>query len=167
MFNLKAFARLAIIVAIAVTPVKANDIKTRTHTREFVSVKYVKYTLYDEAKKYIGLSEKGNTVVLQNLTKVNPKRTPWCAAFVNGILRRQGHAPNNSNVAYNFRKYGIGVTNPKKGDIVVFRSHVGIFVGFVKRNGKIYVAVLGGNQSNRVKISYFRESKVIAYRRPG
>lgn len=164
MFNLKAFARLAIIVCFTVAPINANDVKSRTHTEDFV---FVKYTLYDEAKKYLGLNEKTNTRVIQNLTDVNPRRTPWCAAFINGILRNQGHTPNNSNVAYHFRKYGIGVTTPKEGDIVVFKNHVGIFVKFVKKNGKTYVAVLGGNQSNEVKISYFRESRVVAYRRPG
>lgn len=165
MFNLKAFARLAIIVTLsAITPLQANEIKNRTHTENSYLIKYT--TLYDEAIKYVGLNEREDTKVLQKLTDVNPRRTPWCAAFVNAILRTKGHKSNDSNIAYDFKDYGVAVKIPIEGDIVVFKSHVGIFVGFVKKNGRKYVAVLGGNQSNRVKISYFPVSRVVAYRRP-
>jgi uncharacterized protein (TIGR02594 family) len=163
MFNLKNVAKGSVIAALVVmTPVQATESKSRTHTEE----KYVIYTLYDEAKSYIGLSEKQHPNTIQRLTKVNPKRTPWCAAFVNGILRNKGYDTTDSNQASSFRNYGVAVKIPREGDIVVFRNHVGLFAGFVKRNGRTYVAVLGGNQSNQVKISYFSRSSVISYRRP-
>jgi hypothetical protein len=74
-------------------------------------------------------------------------------------------------MAISFTKYRTATKTPRKGDIVVLRTgrarrgrsgnHVGIFQGFVGNK----VAVLGGNQSNRVKVSYFPVRSVITYRR--
>lgn len=125
-----------------------------------------KSSVYSRAANFVGLSEKSNTGTLQKLTGVNPRMTPWCAAFINGILKHTGHKTTGSNAAASFRTYGVAVRKPAQGDIVVMRKHVGIFVGYVNRNGRRYVAVLGGNQSNRVQISYYPASKVVAYRRP-
>lgn len=122
--------------------------------------------VYTNAAQFVGLSERGNTKTLQHLTGVNPRRTPWCAAFLNGVLKRSGHKTTGSNLAASFRNYGKAVRQPAVGDIVVLNGHVGIFAGHVNRNGKRYVAVLGGNQSNRVKISYYPAKRVVAYRRP-
>jgi hypothetical protein len=65
------------------------------------------------------------------------------------------------------------MTVPNQGDIVILRrgrskyaSHVGFFIQTVEVNGRKYVAVLGGNQSDRVKISYYEEEKVLSYRKP-
>lgn len=119
------------------------------------------------ASKYEGLSERGNTKALQSLMGVNPRSTPWCAAFVNSVLHRRGHRGSGSNLAHSFSHYGIAVSNPKAGDIVVLKHrHVGFFKGYVIRNGKKYVAVLGGNQSNKVKVSYYPIGKVKSFRRP-
>lgn len=125
-----------------------------------------KSSVYSQAANFVGLSERGNTKTLQNLTGVNPRRTPWCAAFINGILKHSGHKTSGSNLASSFRHYGMPVRKPSQGDIVVMRRHVGIFVGYVNRNGRRYVAVLGGNQSNKVQVSYYPASKVVTYRRP-
>lgn len=122
--------------------------------------------VYSQAAHFVGLSERGNTRTLQKLTGVNPRKTPWCAAFINGILKHSGHKTTGSNLASSFRTYGKSVRRPSQGDIVVMRRHVGIFVGYVNRNGRRYVAVLGGNQSNRVQVSYYPASRVVAYRRP-
>lgn len=122
--------------------------------------------VYTNAAKYVGLSERGNTKTIQNLTGVNPRYTPWCAAFLNSVLKKSGHKTTGSLAASSFRGYGKAVKKPAVGDIVVLKGHVGIFAGHVNRNGKRYVAVLGGNQSNRVQISYYPARRVVAYRRP-
>ena len=122
--------------------------------------------VYTNAAKYVGLSERGHTRTLQNLTGVNPRHTPWCAAFLNSVLKKSGHKTTGSHAAASFRNYGKAVKQPAVGDIVVLNRHVGIFAGYVNRNGKRYVAVLGGNQSNRVQISYYPAKRVVAYRRP-
>lgn len=146
MLNLKTVAAAVLAVSILATSAEAS--------------------IYADASRFVGMHERKHTNSLQKLTKVNPKKTPWCAAFVNGILKRNGKKTTNSNAAASFRNYGKKVTKPVKGDIVVFKGHVGIFVGFVTKNGKRYVAVLGGNQSNRVQVSYYPAKRVVSYRRP-
>jgi uncharacterized protein (TIGR02594 family) len=146
MLNLKTVAAAALAISILATSVEASIVA--------------------DASRFIGMNERKHTNSLQKITKVNPRKTPWCAAFVNGILKRNGKKTTNSAAAASFKTYGKRVTKPIKGDIVVMRGHVGIFMGFVTKNGKRYVAVLGGNQSNSVKVSYYPVSRVVAYRRP-
>jgi len=126
----------------------------------------VEASIVADASRFLGMHERKHTNSLQKITKVNPKTTPWCAAFLNGILKRNGKKTTGSAAAASFRNYGKRVTKPVKGDIVVLRGHVGIFMGFVKKNGKRYVVVLGGNQSNSVKVSHYPVSRVVTYRRP-
>lgn len=121
--------------------------------------------LHQEAARYIGLHERRNRAAVQSVTKINPARLAWCAAFVNGILARRGYSGTGSNFAISFARYGVQTREPQKGDIVVFRSHVGFFEGYITRGNRRFVAVLGGNQSNQVKVSYFPASKVLSYRR--
>lgn len=164
-------------------PVDATTVKTRTHNTsthitcdsysEHHSCNYPSrwqtkyfYNIYYEAKQFVGLNEHKDTKALQSLTDVNPRRTAWCAAFVNGILKRKGYETSGSLMANSFLKYGTKVNEPQLGDIVVFGSHVGFFQGFTYINGRKHVAVLGGNQGNSVKVSYYPVSKVRSYRRP-
>lgn len=117
--------------------------------------------IFNRAFSYINLHEKANNSQIRKVTKVNPARIPWCAAFVNGILNELGIRGTGSNAAISFNKYKTPTKNPTKGDIVVFRHHVGFFQGFSGNR----VAVLGGNQSNKVKVSYFSKSSVLSYRK--
>jgi uncharacterized protein (TIGR02594 family) len=117
--------------------------------------------IFSRALTYVGLHERQHKAQVQSVTKVNPSRVPWCAAFVNGILRQTGRQGTGSNASISFAKYKSPTRTPKKGDIVVMRGHVGFFHGFVG-NGR--VAVLGGNQSNRVKVSTFSTRRVLSYR---
>ena len=127
--------------------------------------------VFSKAHKYVGLHESSNRGTLREVTRVDPVRTPWCAAFVNGVLREAGLSGTRSNTARSFTKYKQATRTPQKGDIVVIRrkggsgAHVGFFKGFVKRNGRNMVAVVGGNQSNKVSVAYYSTSKVISYRR--
>lgn len=127
--------------------------------------------IFNRAFSYVGLHERSNRTQIKKVTKVDPVRTPWCAAFVNGVLSQMGIRGTGSNMAISFAKYKSATSNPQKGDIVVLKTgrsrrgrsgnHVGFFQGFSGNR----VAVLGGNQSNRVKVSYFSKKSVISYRR--
>ena len=122
--------------------------------------------IYEKASIYEGLNENKNRKSLKNLMGVDPTSIPWCAAFINAILEREGFEGTNDNRARSFAKYGEKVVSPEVGDIVVLRSHVGIFVEYKQINDTLYVGILGGNQSNSVKVSYFPVKKIIAIRRP-
>lgn len=82
---------------------------------------------------------------------------PWCAAFINWCLQRGGYKGTLNAMSGSFRLpppgFGKSTTNPKAGDIIVFRNvdsdeakvgfgHVGIFIE--KAPGGFMV--LGGNQ---------------------
>jgi uncharacterized protein (TIGR02594 family) len=96
------------------------------------------------ATKYLQFSEKTHSRELAELTGVNVKRTEWCAAFINGLLRQLNKSGSESVSDYpltarSFMNFGIEVKDPKIGDIVVFprgdqgwQGHVGIYVGHKK-----------------------------------
>lgn len=120
------------------------------------------------AKKYVGLHERKHTRTLWGLIGANPARTPWCGLFVTAIVRKAGKKPPRaSSFARSWARYGKKVARhaARPGDIVVIRNgrgyHVGLFVAF----GKGTVKLLGGNQSNRVQVSQYRTSKIVAIRR--
>jgi uncharacterized protein (TIGR02594 family) len=96
--------------------------------------------------------------------------TAWCAAFANSCLRLSGYSGTNSALASSFANFGsdLGGT-PQAGCVVVFwplagtsTGHVGFFVGADDKS----IKVLGGNQSDKVKISSFPKSKWRGFRWP-
>ena len=117
------------------------------------------------AKQYVGKNERKNRVQLKGLLNIDPARIPWCAAFVNSILKKSGNKGSKSLKANSFLSWGVRVSKPREGDIVIIKTghgyHVGFFAGF--KNGK--VLVLGGNQSNSVKITAYSAKRVVQYRR--
>jgi uncharacterized protein (TIGR02594 family) len=90
--------------------------------------------------------------------------TPWCSSFANWVMKQDGKARTSSAAALSWAKYGKKLAKPAYGAIVVFdhgggKGHVGFIVGM--SGGKLQV--LGGNQSNQVKISNFGMGEVKAY----
>ena len=79
-------------------------------------------------------------------------QTAWCAAFVSFVLYAAGKPNQFSALSGSYRSYGRPTTDPRLGDIVVFRrngpagdrgfGHVGFFVSQTDNA----VTVLGGNQ---------------------
>jgi len=123
---------------------------------------------YSIAKRYVGLHERKHTSKLKKYIGVNPRSTPWCGAFMATVSKRAGKAvPSGHLRAANWKRVGKGVSlkNARKGDVVVIRTKRGHHVGFYagRKNGR--VQVLGGNQSNMVKVSNFRVGSVASVRR--
>ena len=102
--------------------------------------------------------------------------TSWCSAFAIWVARNSCAESSSELNARSWLKVGKKVTQPEKGDIVVFwrgkhknefitgstkkKGHVGYFIRSTSR----YVYVLGGNQRNRVQISAYLKSRVLGYR---
>ncbi len=100
---------------------------------------------------------------------LDPAKTAWCAAYVNATLAQAGMSGTGSNMARSFLNWGLEVSEPKKGDLVVLSrgkdpasGHVGFFEGY-DRAGNI--RILGGNQNNAVNVSVYPASRVLGYRR--
>lgn len=121
---------------------------------------------YTSAKRYIGLHERKHAGTLRKVVGVNPRRTPWCGFFVGAMVKKNGMKPvAGYGRAAAWKKWGYGVRNPRKGDVVVIRTRRGHHVGFYAGSSKGRVHLLGGNQSNQVKVSSYRARSVVAIRR--
>ena len=124
-----------------------------------------------------GFNEYQHRTVLREYVGVDPKRTEWCAAFVNAVLNESGipGSESVSNVplmARSFLTWGETIQDPKAGDLVVFprgkvgwQGHVGFYVGSIYRNNVEYYRILGGNQNNSVNIEIYPASKALGIRR--
>lgn len=128
------------------------------------------------ANRYRGLNENNQrdrlsleTLFRQANINLDPKQTAWCAAFVSAVLA-SNNLPipsRNPTAARSFLDYGTEVSADKAqpGDIVILKGaagpasgHVGFFQS-LNANGS--VNVLGGNQSDQVKVSTFRPDQVL------
>ncbi len=94
---------------------------------------------------------------------------PWCSAFINWCVKQCGFKGTGSAAAKSWLEWGqiIPKNQVFKGCIVVTQRpgghHVGLYAGI---DGK-YVKLLGGNQSNQVKVSTYALSSVLGYRAVG
>lgn len=131
------------------------------------------------ASRFIGANERRDAGAISDFIRrsaginVDPRVTPWCAGFVNGVLGASGVQGTGKLTARSFLNFGTATDQPKTGDIVVitrggkqndWQGHVGFFQGF-DSSGR--VLILGGNQSNGVNVRAFDRSRVLGYRTAG
>lgn len=130
------------------------------------------------AKAFVGASETQHAGAIGAFLKraagqnINPRETAWCAAFVNSVLGATGGKGTGSLMARSFLEWGEPVSKPAEGDIAVFKrgssstqGHVGFYMGTVEKNGKQYIRVLGGNQSNGVNEKSYPADQLLGLRR--
>lgn len=99
--------------------------------------------------------------------KATTDETAWCSSFVNWCVGQAGIKGTNSAAARSWLKWEHSLQQPVPGCIAVFRrgnnntsGHVAFFLE--KRGSGILV--LGGNQSNSVKVSSYPEQDLLDYR---
>lgn len=92
--------------------------------------------------------------------------THWCAAFVNWCLQQAGAPSLGYATAKSWLRFGTPLATPVPGCVTVLSRRGGGHVAFfVKRQGS-WLHLLGGNQSDRVRISRYRQSRLLGYRWP-
>lgn len=116
------------------------------------------------AEQFVGKSEGNAQEELQqfigkNHHPIDIKKTPWCAAFVNGVLGGAGMQGTGSDAARSFLGYGGTVWDrasgqgdlkqAQPGDIAVFNRNGQGHVGFVKSISGDSITIIGGNQSDK------------------
>ena len=91
--------------------------------------------------------------------------TPWCAGYVSYVLNAAGLQSLRTLSSQGYKKYGSEIDwrtweNVRANDIVILtnindprRGHVGFFRGYNPKTRR--VQMLGGNQSDKVKLSNF------------
>lgn len=97
--------------------------------------------------------------------KATEDEVPWCSSFVCWCLEQAGYASTKSAAAKSYVNYG-GEGDYSLGDIVVLSRTGGNHVGFCIRRTLSSLQLLGGNQGDRVCITEYNASRIIACRRP-
>ena len=111
--------------------------------------------------------------------KAREDEIPWCSSFVNWVMTQAGYKGTNSAAAKSWLSWGKEIPKPEKGCICVIKkksagsdaatgSASGYHVGFFVSEDANYVYLIGGNQSDQVKISGFnlRAYDICGYRMP-
>lgn len=138
-----------------------------------------KLTPMEVAKDYLGLTEANDSKVISSFikksagTSINPRVTPWCAAFMNALIGASGGEGTGKLNARSFLEYGTPTETASEGDIVVFSrgndpaaGHVGLYAGEVTKGGERFIKVLGGNQGDSVSIAEYPASTLLGVRKP-
>lgn len=107
-------------------------------------------------------------------SKATTDESPWCASFVNWVLQQSGYEGAGSAWTHDWKTWGDGVSQPALGSVAfidwgkvdatkIGKGHVGFVVG---KTAKGRIVLLGGNQSDQVRYTAFKESHIQAYRVP-
>lgn len=128
------------------------------------------------AMQYIGLTEQADYARLMRLFRnadliVDPRTTPWCAAFVNAVETLCGRPGTKRLNARSFLLYGeeVDIDQADQGDILIFSRGNDQVHGHVTYLNKWLsdetVECLGGNQGDRVCCANYPASRIIGARR--
>ena len=141
---------------------------------------------FDIAQRFTGIEEIGGSVdnpQIMAMLKLDNRwpsndEVPWCSGFVNYICWICRHPRSKSLMARSWLTVGRGISldSAEVGDVVVLKrgsgdqpgpeittapGHVGFYAG---RTDSL-IEILGGNQSDTVKISRYPVSKLLGVRR--
>jgi uncharacterized protein (TIGR02594 family) len=147
---------------------------------------FTKEHAFDLAQRYVGIEEVGgsldNPAILAMLRLDNKwpdgDEVPWCSAFANHIawLARLPRSKNLRARSWLTVGKGIQLDDAEPGDIIILKrgtgeqpgpevldasGHVGFYAG---RFGE-FIEVLGGNQSDTVKVSRYPTKRLLGVRR--
>ena len=131
-------------------------------------------TAYEIARREIGVKEVRdgeNPRILEyhDCTDLNASEdeVPWCSAFMNWCQWHSGAEITRSAAARSWLKWGNPLDKPVEGCVTILSrppnptsGHVAFFV---RQQGDM-VLLLGGNQRDQVKESWFHASSVLGYR---
>ncbi len=94
--------------------------------------------------------------------------TPWCGVFVAECLSQAGlEVPKHWYRASAYLNWGVSMTAPRRGCVVVYERKGGGHVGFVVGIDEFgNIMTLGGNQRDSVCTLPFSAARVLGYRWP-
>lgn len=92
----------------------------------------------------------------------------WCSSFVNWCMKQADIKGTGLANARSWLDWGEKLETPVEGCVVILKRGVppSGHVGFFLREHDGRIAVLGGNQSDQVKVSTFPADMVLGYRWP-
>ena len=101
--------------------------------------------------------------------KFSKDEIPWCSSFVNFVMYKSGYLGTRSAMARSWLEWGDYLPVPRYGCIVILSrgtSPLSGHVGFYCKAAPFLIDVLGGNQDDQVKNSWYKSSNVLGYRWP-
>jgi uncharacterized protein (TIGR02594 family) len=99
-------------------------------------------------------------------SQLGVRRSLWCAAGTNKILRKAGYRGTGSDAARSFASWG-RATNAKPGAIAVMRrGKRGGHVAIVVKDLGSSVLTVSPNSRGKVRLVKFSKSRIYAYRWP-
>jgi uncharacterized protein (TIGR02594 family) len=122
-------------------------------------------------KEHSGPGDNPRILAYQTACSYNAhdEEVPWCSSFANWVMKQAGIKGSGEASARSWLKWGKALDKPQRGAIVVLsrpgaptNGHVTFYVG--EEGGRL--KLLGGNQENQVKISYYDKSRLLGYRWP-
>jgi uncharacterized protein (TIGR02594 family) len=130
-----------------------------------------------EALKLYGIMEtagvESTKEILQWAKEVDLSRVynndalPWCGLLLAVVAKRAGKpVPKHPLWALSWQKFGTRVTDAMLGDVLVFKRHGGGHVGLYVGEDDTCYHVLGGNQSDMVKVTRIEKSRLYSIQRP-
>ena len=150
-------------------------------------------TAFDIAQRFTGMKEIGGSVdnpQIMAMLKLDADwpeedEVPWCSAFANYVCWLLRLPRSKSLRARSWLRIGKGIllNEARAGDIVILQrgkgeqpgpevieapGHVGFYAGYIPGpvGGELgLIEVLGGNQSDTVKISRYPRSRLLGVRR--
>lgn len=104
---------------------------------------------------------RGNPATLDDSRSIDA----WCSSFVTWVLMKAGYSkdklakqPFRARMWHDSWANGINISEPIYGCLGVQQNHVGFIVGYKKGDNNT-LAMLGGNQNDTVKVSFYSKSK--------
>ena len=128
------------------------------------------------AEREMGVSEiPGNTdnprilEYLQTTPSANQTdEEAWCSAFISWCIEQAGFQSTRDPAARSWLNWGTSLAEPRQGCIAVLsrgsnpmKGHVGFYVATKESGG---LALLGGNQGNRVTVSSYAPERLVGWR---
>lgn len=133
----------------------------------------------ETAKKYLGTREisgpKSNPLIMGWALKMggwiakiyNNDDIPWCGLFVGSCLSNHGISlPKNPLSALAYADWGVPLSKPTPGAVMVFKRKGGGHVAFYVSEDAENYHILGGNQSNMVSVVKKPKNPIEAIRWP-
>lgn len=129
------------------------------------------------AKAEIGIKESAGHIHSPKIVEYHSKtsgkftndETPWCSAFANWVMDQAGFKGTGDARARSWLSWGDKLPAPRFGCLVILsrgNDPNSGHVGFYTKELPLLIEVLGGNQGDQVKLSWFKKFNVLGYRWP-
>lgn len=147
-------------------PEKTAHTQARRQQRKTATVEPVP----NSPMRAVGAGDDGLVAAMERDIGRNPVgwRELWCAKYLNVVLQRLGYSPGRSNLARDFRSYGVAATPGTPGAIAVMSWHVGVFTGKTCSSRRVRdgVELISGNHNHIVDTGCYSPRWFIAWRLP-